>query len=655
MDRYYFKSSFADFVSRSAQEILGCLAQRQAAAESQQHLAWRAQITLLQECLSALNGTIVFEFSIPRMGKRVDCILIVEDRVYVVEFKVGAKQFDRHAIDQATDYALDLKNFHAASHAVPLIPVLICTAAENVAIDIKLYADGVTETLLSNGQNLRQILAMSLPLTISSAAPINADDWLHSGYKPTPTIIEAAQALYRGHAVEDISRADSGAINLSRTSSAIRAVIDHAKSQQRKSICFVTGVPGAGKTLAGLNLANSWHDAENNQHAVFLSGNGPLVDVLREALARDQVSHKKACGILVKKNAVVSQTKTFVQNIHHFRDAALVDLEAPIEHVVVFDEAQRAWTEKHTCAFMKAKKGRADFNQSEPDFLIGVLDRHQDWATIICLIGGGQEINTGEAGLQEWFAALQKSYPHWDIYMSSQLADQEYVLGLSTDALAELDIQTRDDLHLAVSVRSFRSEKVALFVKQLLDGTTEQAQVTLGDVLANYPIYLTRDIRRAKQWLHQQARGNERTGVTASSGAIRLKPFAIQVKSPIDPVNWFLNDKSDIRSSNFLEDVATEFMVQGLELDWSCVAWDGDLRYDGNAWQSRTFRGSKWQEVKDPDARRYLKNAYRVLLTRARQGLVIFVPEGDELDPTRHPSFYDHTFNYLRQLGLPEL
>lgn len=655
MDRYYFKSSFADFVSRSAQEILGCLAQRQAAAESQQHLAWRAQITLLQECLSALNGTIVFEFSIPRMGKRVDCILIVEDRVYVVEFKVGAKQFDRHAIDQATDYALDLKNFHAASHAVPLIPVLICTAAENVEIDIKLYADGVTETLLSNGQNLRQILAMSLPLTTSSAAPIDADDWLHAGYKPTPTIIEAAQALYRGHAVEDISRADSGAINLSRTSSAIRAVIDHAKSQQRKSICFVTGVPGAGKTLAGLNLANSWHDAENNQHAVFLSGNGPLVDVLREALARDQVSHKKSCGILVKKNAVVSQTKSFVQNIHHFRDAALDDLDAPIEHVVVFDEAQRAWTEKHTCAFMKAKKGRADFNQSEPDFLIGVLDRHQDWATIICLIGGGQEINTGEAGLQEWFAALQKSYPHWDIYMSSQLADQEYVLGLSTDALAELDIQTRDDLHLAVSVRSFRSEKVALFVKQLLDGTTEQAQVTLGDVLANYPIYLTRDIRRAKQWLHQQARGNERTGVTASSGAIRLKPFAIQVKSPIDPVNWFLNDKSDIRSSNFLEDVATEFMVQGLELDWSCVAWDADLRYDGNAWQSRTFRGSKWQEVKDPDARRYLKNAYRVLLTRARQGLVIFVPEGDELDPTRHPSFYDHTFNYLRQLGLPEL
>lgn len=655
MDRYYFKSSFADFVSRSAQEILGCLAQRQAAAESQQHLAWRAQITLLQECLSTLNGTIVFEFSIPRMGKRVDCILIVEDRVYVVEFKVGAKQFDRHAIDQATDYALDLKNFHAASHAVPLIPVLICTAAENVAIDIKLYADGVTETLLSNGQNLRQILTTPLPLISSAAAPIDGENWLHSGYKPTPTIIEAAQALYRGHAVEDISRADSGAINLSRTSSAIRAVIDHSKNQHRKSICFVTGVPGAGKTLAGLNLANSWHDAENNQHAVFLSGNGPLVDVLREALARDQVSHKKSCGILVKKNAVVSQTKSFVQNIHHFRDAALVDLDAPIEHVVVFDEAQRAWTEKHTCAFMKAKKGRADFNQSEPDFLIGVLDRHQDWATIICLIGGGQEINTGEAGLQEWFAALQKSYPHWDIYMSSQLADQEYVLGLNTDALAELDIQTRDDLHLAVSVRSFRSEKVALFVKQLLDGSTEQAQVTLGDVLANYPIYLTRDIRRAKQWLHQQARGNERTGVTASSGAIRLKPFAIQVKSPIDPVNWFLNDKSDIRSSNFLEDVATEFMVQGLELDWSCVAWDGDLRYDGNAWQSRTFRGSKWQEVKDPDARRYLKNAYRVLLTRARQGLVIFVPEGDELDPTRHPSFYDHTFNYLRQLGLPEL
>ena len=351
---------------------------------------------------------------------------------------------------------------------------------------------------------------------------------------------------------------------------------------------------------------------------------------------------------------MVSQTKAFVQNIHHFRDAALVDTEPPIERVVVFDEAQRAWTEKHTTAFMKTKKGRADFNQSEPEFLIGVLDRHPDWATIICLVGGGQEINTGEAGIQEWFAAIQKSYPHWDIYLSSQLADQEYVLGLTPEALATLNIQSHDDLHLAVSVRSFRSEKVALFVKQLLDGNILAAQTTLRTVLVDYPIYLTRDFL-AKEWLGRQARGNERTGVTASSGAIRLKPFAIQVKSPIDPVNWFLNDKSDIRSSNFLEDVATEFMVQGLELDWSCVAWDGDLRYDGYDWTYMSFRGSKWQEVKDNDARRYLKNAYRVLLTRARQGMVIFVPEGDAIDPTRDPSYYDHTFRFLQQLGLPSL
>lgn len=650
MDRYYFKSSFDTFVKSPPTEILGRLTQQQAAAESQQHVAWRVQIELLQNSLRDLSGAIIFEYSIPRMGKRVDCIIIIEDRVYVIEFKVGAAQYDRYAIDQAIDYALDLKNFHEESHAIALIPVLICTAAHNSNITFDFHTDGVAQPILSNGSNLAEILIK--PLQIPTHI-IDIERWLNSRYKPTPTIIEAAQALYRGHAVEDISRSDSGTINLSLTNKAICEIIERSKVHTQKSICFVTGVPGAGKTLAGLNLANAWHDTSNEEHAVFLSGNGPLVDVLREALARDQVETGKQKGTLIKKSAASTQTKAFIQNIHHFRDAALLDQTAPIERVVIFDEAQRAWTLDHTVKFMRTKKGHTSFNQSEPDFLIGVLDRHPDWATVVCLIGGGQEINTGEAGLQEWLVALSASYPHWNIYISSRLHEAEYALGLDTKTLAALKIHKHDDLHLAVSVRSFRSERVALFIKQLLDNEIEAARVTLCDVLRNYPIYLTRDIHKAKNWIQEQARGNERTGMLASSGAMRLKPYAIQVKSPVDPVNWFLNDKADIRSSNFLEDVATEFMIQGLELDWTCVAWDADLRHDGISWQSKAFRGTKWQDVKNEDARRYLKNAYRVLLTRARQGMIIFVPYGSIDDATRKPEFYDHTYEYLRDLGLP--
>ena len=650
MDRYYFKSSFDTFVKCSTTEILGRLTQQQAAAESQQHVAWRVQIELLQNSLCDLNGSIIFEYSIPRMGKRVDCIIIIEDRTYVIEFKVGAAQYDRHAIDQAVDYALDLKNFHEESHAIALIPLLICTAAHNSNITFSFHTDGVAQPILSNGSNLAEILIKPLQ---NPSLIIDVDRWLNSRYKPTPTIIEAAQALYRGHAVEDISRSDSGTINLSLTNKAICEIIERSKAHRQKSICFITGVPGAGKTLAGLNLANAWHDTSNEEHAVFLSGNGPLVDVLREALARDQVEAGKQQGTPIKKSAAATQTKAFIQNIHHFRDAALLDQSAPIERVVIFDEAQRAWTLDHTVKFMRTKKGHTSFNQSEPDFLIGVLDRHPDWATIVCLIGGGQEINTGEAGLQEWLAALSASYPHWNIYISSRLHEAEYALGLDTRSLSKLNIHKHDDLHLAVSVRSFRSERVAQFVKQLLDNEIESAQMTLSEVLKNYPIYLTRDIYTAKNWIKQQARGNERTGMLASSGAIRLKPYAIQVKSPVDPINWFLNDKADIRSSNFLEDVATEFMIQGLELDWTCVAWDADLRHDGISWQSKAFRGTKWQDVKNEDARRYLKNAYRVLLTRARQGMIIFVPNGSVDDATRQPEFYDHTYEYLRGLGLP--
>jgi len=655
MSRAYYFKSIREFLADSENHILGELASKhEFKLEEQQRNAWLAQIQFAKRWLSEIDGHIAFEYSIPRMGKRIDCVVICGAAVFAIEFKVGASTFEHHAIDQVMDYALDLKNFHEQSHHRTIVPILICTKAKDPLVQYMPYEDRVAKPICTNGNSLAETINL-----VSRATPedaIDADAWFSSVYKPTPTIIEAAQALYRGHSVEDISRSDAGAINLSRTAKAISDIIDTSKRKRQKSICFLTGVPGAGKTLAGLNLANSWHNVDHSEHAVFLSGNGPLVEVLREALARNEVEAAKEIGVKQHKGITLSKAKAFIQNIHHFRDDALATTTAPLERVVVFDEAQRAWSQKQTASFMKTKKGLSDFNQSEPEFLIRYMDRHPDWATVICLIGGGQEINTGEAGLREWFESIKRSFPHWHVYVSTKLTDQEYTLDGALYLPGEISSVTdHEDLHLGVSIRSFRSEKLAGFVKALLNCDRQRARDLYAEIRGAFPIAVTRDLSVAKKWLTDHARGSERYGIVASSGGMRLKPFGINVKTSIDPKNWFLNGKEDIRSSYFLEDIATEFDIQGLEVDWTCVAWDADLRSNGDDWVHKSFRGTAWQDVNDKDARLYLKNAYRVLLTRARQGMVIFVPEGDTSDKTRRPEYYDSTYGYLRSIGVDSL
>ena len=463
-------------------------------------------------------------------------------------------------------------------------------------------------------------------LLFAEGNEINQSNWESGRYYPTPTIIEAAMALYNGHSVADISRSDASAINLRQTSMAISEIICEAKEKHKKTICFVTGVPGAGKTLVGLNIANTHSDESNDLYSVYLSGNGPLVKILREALVRDKVKHEKLRGKKIKKGDAFSAVKARIQNIHNFRDECLRDSRPPIEHVALFDEAQRAWDMEQTSSFMRRKKNYPDFNRSEPEFLISCLDRHLDWAVIVCLVGGGQEINIGEAGIGEWIESLNRSFADWNIYLSSRLTDSEYGAGDILNKLASRPkVIYKDDLHLSVSMRSFRSEHVSLLVKQLLDLDIETARDTLGKT-AKYPIVITRDLQKAKQWLKKKARGSERYGIVVSSQAERLKPHAIDVKSPMDPIHWFLNSKDDVRSSYYLEDVATEFDVQGLELDWACVTWDADFRYSKNGWEHWSFRGNRWTHINKPESKIYQKNAYRVLLTRARQGMVIVVP-----------------------------
>lgn len=358
-------------------------------------------------------------------------------------------------------------------------------------------------------------------------------------------------------------------------------------------------------------------------------------------------------GNKIRKGEAMSEVKMFIQNVHHFRDDCLIDLNTPpVEHIAIFDEAQRAWDITKTANFMKQRKKKPNFSQSEPEFLVSCLDRHQDWAVIICLVGGGQEINTGEAGIGEWIDSLNRTFENWDIYISQRLTDSEYGAGKILETLQKRkNVSYNQDLHLAVSMRSFRAENISLLVKQIIDQDIAGAKATLERIKEKYPIVITRDLKMAKKWLKDHARGSERYGIIVSSQAERLKPEAIDVRSPMDPIHWFLNGKEDVRSSYYLEDVATEFSIQGLELDWSCVTWDADFRYNPTGWEHKSFMGDKWKKINTEARKKYQKNAYRVLLTRARQGMVIVVPQGDKQDPTRDPSFYDSTFNYLQLIG----
>lgn len=650
--RSYYSNDIQSFLNQDNYSIFGEITTNdQFSAEDLQKNTWNREIEILKRELSQfLDGYIIFEYTIPQIGNRIDNIVIYKGIIFLLEFKVGEKKYPSYAIEQVTDYAFDLSCFHKESHNRLLVPILISTKAHSVKQEIRISKDNVLETICCNEYEIaKYITEVSLKFIQNEIIP---DDWINSLYMPTPTIIEAAQALYLGHNVEDISRNDASAKNLNQTTKAINKIIDYSKANNRKSICFITGVPGAGKTLAGLNIAVERQKIAEDEHAVFLSGNGPLVDVLQEALARDDAKRNH-----ISRKEASRKVKEFIQIIHHFRDDAISVDTPPVEKVAIFDEAQRAWDEQNLTDFMKKKKHIEDFNMSEPEFLISILNRHNDWATIICLIGGGQEINKGEsAGIYGWFDSLRNNYPNWDIYVSDKITDDEYSKGHNfAEMTKNMNVNIIEDLHLAVSLRSFRSENVSNFVKALLDVDIDTAKRLYEQFNNDYPVFVTRNLHKAKLWVRSQAKGSQRYGLTASSGAKRLRKYGIWVQNKIEATNWFLNGKNDVRSSFHLEETATEFDIQGLELDWTIVCWDADLRFENGDFKHLKFVGTKWQNIKSADNILYLKNAYRVLLTRARQGFVIFVPTGDETDMTAKPEYYDGIYRYLKSVGIKEL
>jgi hypothetical protein len=637
--------------------ILGSLAGASGQSiEGAQMEAWKQQIRLLKDALTGIEGTLFLEFDVPRLGSRIDGVVVAGSAIVPIEFKVGEHRYNRPDYNQAWDYALDLKNFHEASSSSPIFPVLCATNAPEADQQwAPPHTDRVYPPLRANALTVGEAVRSALQL--SPVGELDADRWGRASYHPSPTIVEAAKALYAQHSVQAIARSDAGARNLHATTQCVEEIITVSKAQRHKAIVFITGVPGAGKTLVGLNIATQ-HLGGDDTHAVFLSGNGPLVAVLREALVEDDLARQARLGLGVERKGVVRQkVKPFIQNVHHFRDAGLRDRnKPPIEHVAIFDEAQRAWSREKTALFMKQRKGVRDFDMSEPEFLLSYMDRHRDWAVVVCLVGGGQEIHTGEAGITAWLDAVRERFPHWRPYISSELQDSEYAAGRSLERLgARQTIETQAPLHLSVSMRSFRSEQVSGFVKAVLDSDEARARDLLEHVLMRYPIILTRDRIAARRWVREQARGSERYGLLASSQAQRLKAYCIDVRVNVDPVKYFLANRNDTRSSYYLEDAATEFQTQGLELDWSCVSWDADLRRSNGMWSHHNFRGDRWTVVRNAERRQYLTNAYRVLLTRARQGMAIFVPRGRKADHTLRPENYDETYEYLARIGIPEL
>jgi len=654
--RSFYSAPIIDFILQSKNEILGIIHSNSSSNEVtiQQSSAWDQEIAILKKQLQEMKeGRIIFEYTIPRMGKRVDVVLLHEGIIFLLEFKCGDTEYKASTYDQVYDYALDLRNFQKESHNKLIVPIVVSTKAKPYLNQV-ILRERIVEPLRCNQSNLGSVIRM----IVDSYEEDLFDylQWENSEYLPTPTIVEAAQALYRGHNVHEITRSDAGAENLTVTTNEINRIIEYSKANKRKSICFITGVPGAGKTLVGLNIAIERSNAQKGEHAVFLSGNYPLVTVLQEALARDQVEQGNLKGVRIRKSDALREASAFIQIIHKYRDSFVNNMSVPPERVAIFDEAQRAWTHDMIKRFMSTKKGVPDFHCSEPEFLISTMDRQNDWAVVICLVGGGQEINTGEAGLPEWFDSLRRSFKHWDVYVTPELNDEEYCRGEKwVNMLSDLKIFEKNELHLATSIRSFRTPDLSAFVKALIDADLFESKRLYKNIENKYPIVVTRELSKAKQWVKAHCQGTTRYGLLASSGALRLKPEGVFVKNDIDVANWFLNGKDDVRSSYAFEDVVTEFDIQGLEIDYSIVAWDADYRYVNGKWEYYNFKGTRWNNVRTPERTLYLKNTYRVLLTRARQGMAIYIPRGSITDKTRQPVFYDGIYNFLREVGIPEI
>jgi len=680
MKQSYYHSTIEDFLKITDDEIIGKLNKGGISFASQwtiTTISWDSSIQILKKsCLeliemtpSVKNWHILLEYEIPRLSSRIDAVIIADDLIFVIEFKYDRRKYELADIRQVEDYANDLHDFHLESKDKIIIPVLLAPLAKSISRGSILNLDSFIKTCLkTNTNNFSQIVYEAyLRYHEISNCNINPDKWEQSEYQPTPTIIQAAKALFAGQKVETITKTGAEENDLKRTTNYLIQVINLARIENKKIVCFVTGVPGAGKTLVGLNVVHEKEEFGGEEtNTAYFSGNGPLINVLREALSRDhferqiKLFHSKQISTRPKKKDSEREVKAKIQNLHLFIKDGIRRETPPTERIVVFDEAQRCWN-----AIQFSNKAKQNQNReknpfkieekSEAELLFEFMDRHKGWSVVVALVGGGQEINTGEGGIAEWGKAIRNKYSNWEVHISEQLLSGDSSTAEQTlfDFIPEnVTIHKNQNLHLNTSQRSFRANNLNTWVNALINNKPEEACELATSIKENYPLLLTRNLATAKEWLRQKKSGNKRIGLIASSGGLRLKPCGIHVREVIDEAMWFLNDEKDIRSSYYLEMVATEYKVQGLELDWAGICWDADLRRKDNNWEFKNFSGTKWNQTSTISEQKFLLNTYRVLLTRAREGIILFVPEGDPEDETRLPELYNPIYEYLLSCGV---
>ncbi len=648
----YYCNSIPGFIKDNSASIIGRLVRHSFEINKDQSNAWENQINELQTRLEShkIEGDIIFEYDIIRMGKRIDVILLIRNMVFSLEFKNGKKMFTAQDAQQAEDYAIDIKNFHKESEDLYVCPILIATDAEpyskqqssNHYPDKQIYLQRENiETLVPKISEISNLY--------NNDQKIDFEKWFNSPYYPTPTIIAAAVEAYSSHHLSEIAHSEAGQKNIDACEQKINEIISYAKNNSKKCVCFVTGVPGAGKTLVGLDIVSK-HLEEDKSLSVYISGNGPLVEVLQEALKRSVKSKKEY------NKTTDAAIRTLIQSSYGFKKDNIVSKCPTAENILIFDEAQRVWNQQK----MASKHNDPEMMVSEPHLLYRIMDRHEDWAVIVCLVGLGQDIYDGEVGINEWFKCGIEDFKEWELFYSPEIFNSIEDKNIDKELIQKCDrCNPVNELHLKTSIRSFRADKQCQFIDNLLDNKPEEAKSIYELIRDKYPIYITRNYQTAKTWVRNQVRGSQRCGVMACSSAQRLKPEGIYVPTDIDVKNWFLAPSDDLRSSNMLEIVASEFKVQGLEIDWGIVCWDADLRRTANGldWDYYSFRGTKWNKRNKLEQRRYLINSYRVLLTRSRQGMIIFVPKGvdNEEDSTRDKTYYNSIYNYLLSCGIQEL
>ncbi len=655
----YYRASLEEFAQTARSEIEARLTEQNAKAafplQPEALFAWQAQLPelqsavrhLLSEISNSAAWTLLLEYPIPRLGKRIDAVLLAGDVIIVIEMKTGASPTS--AARQVDDYALSLACFHEASANHPIVPLAVANAHVARASDRTAFSHLIEPCRFASFAQLAPTLQNIFFNYTKGNQTIDAATWDAAQFKPIPPIIDAAVALYSNMNVFEIGHSCAAREDLTRTTQALVDTVVDAREHGRKTICFVTGVPGAGKTLVGLNAV---HEAEIREIGSFLSGNGPLVKIIREALVRDVTKREH------KSRAEAKLTvQTFVQNVHRFADEFHGNNTTPNQHVIVFDEAQRAWDLRES--------QRAGREMSEPQMILDIMDRHSDWAVIVALVGGGQEINRGEAGLAEWGRALAQ-FPHWHVLASPEvLQGGTAVAGFRlfvNDSPNPARIEANESLHLKVAVRSIRAQKISDWVNAVLAGQQATARTIAADLLERPQ--LTRSLDTAKVWLNEKRRGFTRSGLVGSAAATRLRADGLEPSFDFhrgfDWEDWFLDDDDDVRCSSRLEVFATQFEVQGLELDWVGVCWGEDLTWDGSRWISNRFNNKRWvarRNSNEADAQKhqFRLNAYRVLLTRARQGMIIYVPQPPASDCSRLSTDLERTAAYLLTCGAEEL